>query len=495
MKADDLLLRIEPYLNPILAKEVRGTVREMRFVIIHLIMLLVAGVASIIVFLDLGATYSDSPQAYDPASAGREIYRVMQVLQIVILFLVAPGLASTLISSEKDRNTFEILLSSAVSPMQILMGKLLASLSVLGLMFVSLMPLVVLTFLFGGVEIGHVLRFYIFLGMLAALVAMFSICLSSVSRSSQQSVIGSYAGSVLLGIGLLMLFELMEDLDVDRYGLTVLGFVQADYEFPGLLSSRREVLAGLIFPVYCWTAIVALCFIAAFNGLKPPFANRATALRIYYLLTTCAGILLLATLIRLDAPDRPDPTPVGILLIFPICFSAFFIFDDLVPPVHARSRVSKLYPLRIFAPGAYNALLFCVVANMAVAALFAGAFERVGSNFAVPCAAALFAWAVFTAGFAVLLRGLLDDLFMMRFIFIIVLALAMILPTLVHSFVFRYSEPNPFSALSPFVTVSNLLDGETQWASLFVPVYGGVGAVCLLWGAMVVRRKIASVSA
>lgn len=492
MKAEELLPKIEPFLNPILVKEVRGTVREVRFVILHLLMLLVAGVTSIIVFLNLWASYIQSPERYNPASAGQDIYEAMQLLQIVILFCVGPGLASTLISSEKDRNTFEMLLSTAVSPLRILMGKLLAALSLLGLIFASLMPLVALTFLFGGIEIGHVLRFYIFLGMLAALVTTFCICLSSVSRSSSQSVIGSYAGSILMGTLLPGLFGLLQVWGVREYALTVFGFVKADYEFPGLLAGPRQVLAGLLFPLYCWTAIVSLCLIAAFNGLKPPFANRATPLRVYYLLTACLGILLLAALSRMDEPARSAPTSVAIILVFPISLSAFFVFDDLVQPEHARSRLSRLLLLRILSPGVLPAIAYDLTANTILSAVFAAAFASINPQTAFGCAEVLFTWSLFTAGLAALLRGAFDDRFLTRFLFVIVLAILMIVPSLVSFYAIGY-EPNPVGAMSPLVTLTQL-SYNPEWVSLFERMYGPAGLGMLLVGVLLVRRRIAALA-
>ncbi|MEG6522684.1 ABC transporter permease [Desulfotomaculum sp. 1211_IL3151] len=150
-------------LNPVLLKELRQRFRTYRSPLVVVLYLLVLGGFSLsIIYLQ----WRNNPY-FQPGSS-KEIFTIISMAQLGLLAFVVPGLTAGVISGERERQTLNVLLTTELSPLGIVVSKLISACSFTALLLISTLPLYSLVFMFGGlapIQIMGVLSFF--------LVAMF----------------------------------------------------------------------------------------------------------------------------------------------------------------------------------------------------------------------------------------------------------------------------------------------------------------------------------
>ena len=91
------------------------------------------------------------------------MFAVLTILQMALVLFITPSLTAGAISSEREKQTLNILLTTTQSSTQIVVGKLLSSVAFLVLMLVAGLPLYSLVFLFGGVSPSQLISIFYFI--------------------------------------------------------------------------------------------------------------------------------------------------------------------------------------------------------------------------------------------------------------------------------------------------------------------------------------------
>ncbi|MFN5061075.1 MAG: ABC transporter permease [Chloroflexota bacterium] len=140
-------------INPILLRELRGRMRTARsFWLLSGFLVMVAGAALLI----YTSTYSESPGQFGGDSdIGRSVFLMLMVTTMVALSFVAPVLAAGSIAGERERQTFDLLLTTQLPMRQIVFGKIIASLSYCLLLLAAITPLMGIVFLIGSVDLAQ----------------------------------------------------------------------------------------------------------------------------------------------------------------------------------------------------------------------------------------------------------------------------------------------------------------------------------------------------
>lgn len=419
---------LERAFNPIMVKELRGSLRGARFFVAHLTILSIFACVLLFVFLGKMADQMGRHGGYagDPSRVGREVFIYTQLLHLAVVFLVVPGLAATSITGERERLTHELLLSTTLSARQIIWGKFTAAMTQTSMIFVSLVPLVGLCFLFGGITVYQIVANYAFLFGLSALVIAFALNISASARSTQRAVGTVYGLSILAGIILAALSAGFEHSGFITEMAIAYGFVSrgGDLGHGGGTGMFERVMYIHVMPGFAWTAFLALFFTAATNRLKPIFANRSTPMRLFFAASvTGAAALAVLTLYH----ELPPPGDTHDRAVAVICFaistltlsllSALFACEDPILPPHLQAEVSALRGprklLRCLWPGATSGAIFSLAyQGIFLAACFAAlipfskGFDQGiwrGLPAAFPTAVAFvtaFLWAWFTSMYA-----------------------------------------------------------------------------------------------
>lgn len=99
------------------------------------------------------------------ARFGRILFQLFVLIQLTLMLFFAPLAAATAVAHEKDRRTFVLLLMTDLSDLEIVLGKLAASLLQIGTLLATAAPVFFLCMLLGGVSPGQIVNI---LGVTAA---------------------------------------------------------------------------------------------------------------------------------------------------------------------------------------------------------------------------------------------------------------------------------------------------------------------------------------
>jgi hypothetical protein len=118
----------------------------------------------LVLSLILGLVYlvmSNNAPTMVVSSAGFYLTPVLIFVQMGLICLIAPTFSASAITSEREQETFDLLVVSLARPSTIVFGKVGASLSYLLLTLFGSLPLIALTWSLGGVALGDVAIAYL----------------------------------------------------------------------------------------------------------------------------------------------------------------------------------------------------------------------------------------------------------------------------------------------------------------------------------------------
>ncbi len=325
-------------------------------------------------------------------------YFVLFYSLVSITVLVAPGLAAGAIAFERERRTLDLLLTSPLRPMQILVGKLIASFAFLLLLLVESMPIVAVCIIMGGATVGDLLATYGLVAFSLLHLCAFAIYCSACNRSSGAAIFWAYLGtSVLLGLTAWMVIPDVAFVATYTFGPTSLrGSLPTHVLFPlsaihpfaaPVLMALPTKFLGMEIPCWLFGAIVSLLltrFWLTAAAAKLPALYRANftgSLRRQALLLFAVVALTLSPLIQATFSggtiNRKDFTAI---LLFVIVGGSVFVIAPFVPWIatygeqHERKMANDGWfrPWRMFQPKASGALPFLLLWYGYLVALFAG---------------------------------------------------------------------------------------------------------------------------
>ncbi|HEY0601444.1 MAG TPA: ABC transporter permease [Herpetosiphonaceae bacterium] len=201
--------------NPVLVKELRGRMRGARAFIILTVFLLILAVPTVLIYLSVAETVR-----YDPFSAGQYIGKSLFIgivsIALIQIMIVVPGQAASAITSEKESETYDLLISTLLPPWKIILGKLVAALAYALLLIVAVIPFMAVSFLFGGVTIQEFLLALLGLFVTVMLFGSIGILWSVIMRRSLAATIVTQATSVVVLLGIPFLLAVFAILFLSR---------------------------------------------------------------------------------------------------------------------------------------------------------------------------------------------------------------------------------------------------------------------------------------
>lgn len=139
--------------------------------------------------------------AMDSQLAGQAMYATLASFQLAMILLIMPALTGSAISAEREKKTLDLLLCTQLSPAGIILGKLLSSCLFMGLCVVCSMPMVTMTFLYGGVSLVSILQILAIDLVTIVAVGAVGLFFSTVLQRTAASIIVSYLTVFFLGVG------------------------------------------------------------------------------------------------------------------------------------------------------------------------------------------------------------------------------------------------------------------------------------------------------
>ncbi|HUT88639.1 MAG TPA: hypothetical protein VMY37_04035 [Thermoguttaceae bacterium] len=256
-RAERLLVWVGERLNPILVKEARQSLKSKQFVLTFGLLLLCGWVWSF-----LGLAIFGPEASY--TGKGSEMFMGYAAILAFPLLVIVPFWAFRSLASEQEDRTYELLSITALSPRQIVAGKL-SSAGMQMLVYLSaISPCLAFTYMLRGIAFPSILMllFYLSLGSLG--LSLVGLLIGTLTSEKHWQVVLS----VLLIVGLLWAFGV---------ACSLCSWVIWGLDLPVSTAEFWEWNAGL---VTGYVTYFALVFYAAVAQITFASDNRSTRLRI-----------------------------------------------------------------------------------------------------------------------------------------------------------------------------------------------------------------------
>lgn len=222
------------------------------------------------------------------------MFVVLSVLQMALVMFITPGLTAGAISTEREKQTLNILLTTTQTSSQIIVGKLLSSVAFLILMLIAGLPLYSIVFLFGGVSPWQFVTMFFFYLVTLIAIGSIGIMFSTITKRTIVSMIATYGSMIFLGAITLFFFFIgysLEMMVTNQNAQNLTPFSPISYFWacinPGVLiatllspdiKNGLQEMVGISFPnwiVYLifYVLITVVCLTIAIRKLR---ANMKT---------------------------------------------------------------------------------------------------------------------------------------------------------------------------------------------------------------------------
>ena len=232
-----------PEFNPVLVKELRGRMRGPRAFVLLTIYLSILSLMTLLLYTALADNIGSDLNTGQ--EIGKGLFLTIAAVALTEVCVLTPALTAGSIAGEKEHQTYDLLISSLLSPWQIVWGKLAAALAFALLLILAVVPVMSLAFLFGGVSPAEILIALVGLVATAVFYAAIGLFWSSVMRSSLGATSFSLGSIILMLLGipfLAVIYALITNAGLPRgwLGSTILVYVGGAF-----LSAHPFIALGL----------------------------------------------------------------------------------------------------------------------------------------------------------------------------------------------------------------------------------------------------------
>lgn len=186
-------------INPIYWQEARVSSRSFRLPFIIFLCNTILALAALINMYSM-VTQAKATAEIQYASF-LNLYILVACIEFVMIILIVPALTAGSISGERERQTLNLLLATRMTPADIVVGKLMASLSAVILLIISSFPVLALVFIYGGVTVKDIVLLLASFVSAAVLSGSVGICCSSLFKKSTIATVVSYCVMACLVFG------------------------------------------------------------------------------------------------------------------------------------------------------------------------------------------------------------------------------------------------------------------------------------------------------
>ena len=189
-------------------KELRGRMRGRRaFVVLTIHLLLVAGFAWMIESIAERAFSSGFGGSISAsAEIGRQLFTALLMLLTLIVLVLAPASTAGAISLEREKQTLDLLVTTPISSLAIVLGKLLSALTWVFLLILASIPVTALVFTFGGVGPDDMVKGYVVLVGTAICFGALGLFVSALVKRTQAATVINLVAVIALTAGTTFLF-------------------------------------------------------------------------------------------------------------------------------------------------------------------------------------------------------------------------------------------------------------------------------------------------
>ncbi len=185
-------------LNPIVKKDLRVISRSMKIawgIFAYEVVLAIIFFFAIYIIFDAFSTYGYT-QNYQEFMA---MFPILAAVQFGIIALVMPVITATAISGEKEKQTFDLLLTTVMTPKAIVRGKVWSAVIRMMVFIVGSIPLMAISFTLGGLSWLNLLITMVGFLIFAILTGSIGIFASTITKKSISAIILTYVFYFVVG--------------------------------------------------------------------------------------------------------------------------------------------------------------------------------------------------------------------------------------------------------------------------------------------------------
>lgn len=179
-------------LNPIVKKDMQVTVRSMRMswgLFAYEMALALTFLLALLIIQGQSGYLSGNGNIY---SSLIYLFPAVAVTQVVIVALYVPIITASSISGEKERQTFDIMLTTCMSPFSIVLGKVASAVLRILFFVVASTPIMALSFVVGGMSWSNLFYYLLALILFSVFSGSVGLLASSFCRKSVTAVLLSF---------------------------------------------------------------------------------------------------------------------------------------------------------------------------------------------------------------------------------------------------------------------------------------------------------------
>jgi ABC-type transport system involved in multi-copper enzyme maturation permease subunit len=255
-------------LSAVGVKELRGRMRGRRaFVVLTVYLLLLAGFAWMYELI-LEQQYKSSASgtaAFASAAIGQELFAGLMMVVTLLVVLLAPAFTAGAISLEREKQTLDLLVTTPISSLSIVVGKLFSALTYVFILIGASVPLTAVVFVFGGVAPDDVIRGYIVLVATAIGLGSFGIFCSSIVKRTQAATVITTFGVMAMTLGSIFILYFWGVMAQPRLGQATSGLGPIKGRPPQAVAYLNPFMAQA--DVVCGTQTTYGAWCARFSSL------------------------------------------------------------------------------------------------------------------------------------------------------------------------------------------------------------------------------------
>ncbi|MFN0072739.1 MAG: ABC transporter permease [Chloroflexota bacterium] len=235
------------------------------------------------------------------------LFVAMGLSLLCAIFVIAPAISSSAISSEREEGTFDLLITSGASGRSVVLGKIIAASLFIGLLLLTTAPGFTVAWYYGGVGWSEIIPMLAVTLTSLWLLVCLGVFISALTRSSMLAALFAYCGVFLLSFGTLGLYLIGASLQMEAWVrpllfvnpftslITVPDAISSQvaqilpFQYRALLDQPMVELSGLPLRFPRWTstsilyiisglilAVIAAVVIDPCDGLKARFVSRVS---------------------------------------------------------------------------------------------------------------------------------------------------------------------------------------------------------------------------
>ena len=182
-------------------KELRGRMRGRRaFVLLTVHLVAVSGFAFFVEEIAVRSS-GNAFGGVQSADIGRALFTALLFFLTIVVLILGPASTSGAISLEREKQTLDMLITTPVSSLAIVLGKLVAALGWMALLLLGSIPVLALVFMFGGVGPEDLVRAYVVLATTALLYGSLGLFVSALFKRTQAATVLNLVLALVMTLG------------------------------------------------------------------------------------------------------------------------------------------------------------------------------------------------------------------------------------------------------------------------------------------------------